>query len=305
MTNIQTTMKKPNKQKLNEEFKRFMKLSEYAYVPSMIEDAEDDENPQGGQGAPPPPGGDPNGGMPPAPGGDMGGDPNGGAGAPPEMGAGADQGMGGDPNGGMPPAPGGDMGGDPNGGMPPEPGMDDGSIPPPPGGDDGMMPPMGDDEDLGGGEDDYDIIDVDQIADAQEKTYKRINKVGRNLGDVDDRITKLMNAIDKMETMIDSQNTEIESLKHELIKRNPTQTEKLNLRSLDSYPFNVKPDEFWKNSNSVKDNYVTYSDNDEPTTQEYEITEDDIENYNENDIANSFNDLDDFDQSINRIFGIK
>lgn len=299
-------MKKPNKQKLNEEFKRFMKLSEYAYTPSMIEDAEDDENQQGGAGAPPPPGGNPNGeGMPPAPGGDMGGDPNGGGGAP-EMGAGPDQQMGGDQNGGMPPAPGGDMGGDPNGGdMPPAPGMDDGSMPPPPGDDMGsdMMPP--EDEGMGDDEEDYDIIDVDQIADAQEKTFKRINKVGRNLGDVDDRISKLMNAIDKMETMINTQNGEIESLKHELIKRNPTQTEKLNLRSLDSYPFNVKPDEFWKNSNSVKDNYVTYSDNSEPTTQEYEITEDDIENYNENDIANSFNDLDDFDMSINRIFGIK
>lgn len=232
-------------------------------------------------------------------GGDMGADP---AAAGPDMGD----------NSAMGGAPGGDAGmGAPGG----DPGMGA-----PEGDNMGMEPAgpedMGDDmgmeapDDMMGGqegteeEEEDDVIDVDDLTKAQQKTNDKVNKVGRNLEDVDDKIVKMAQMIDSLENMIDSQNKDIMDLRKELIKRNPTQTEKLNLRSLDSYPFNVQPTDYWSNINKEGGNYEAYSDNNEPTTQEYEITNDDVDDYNEADIANSFDIGDDMDQTIKKIFGI-
>ena len=66
---------------------------------------------------------------------------------------------------------------------------------------------------------------------------------------IDDKITKLIDTISALQTALDNNNSEIEALKGEFEKRNPTQTEKLNLRSLDSYPFNQKPNEYWEKKN--------------------------------------------------------
>lgn len=80
--------------------------------------------------------------------------------------------------------------------------------------------------------------------------------------------------INKISSVIDSNDSKIESLKNEFEKRNPTDIEKLSLRSKDSYPFNVSPVKYWddKEENS---NYSTDEDNEE---KEYVITSDDISN---------------------------
>ena len=160
--------------------------------------------------------------------------------------------------------------------------------------------PMADEED--------EVIDVDDITNAQEETNDKVNKVGRNLGKVDDKIVQLLQAIDKMETMINNNNAEIENFKQEFEKRNPTPTEKLNLRSLDSYPFNVNPKEYWENkgiaNHGTSNQYQAYSDNEKPTTDEYEITNYDIDNFDERKIADSFHIDDDLRQTIEKIFDI-
>jgi hypothetical protein len=102
--------------------------------------------------------------------------------------------------------------------------------------------------------------------------------------------------------MIDNNNRNIEALNQEFQKRNPTQTEKLNLRSLDSYPFNVRPDEYWDNKARTS-NYYAYSDNDEPTTAEYQITNSDVDDFDEREMADSFYVDEDDIQNINKIFG--
>ena len=150
---------------------------------------------------------------------------------------------------------------------------------------------------------DDEVIDVDDLTDAQEKVNTKVNHVGRNLEDVNDKINKLMGYLNKMETMINQNNEKIESFKAEFEKRNPTQTEKLNLRSLDSYPFNVNPKEYWENKNR-QDGYSTYYDNNEPTTKQYKITNNDVDNFNERNIANSFHIDDDLRQSIEKIFDL-
>ena len=146
------------------------------------------------------------------------------------------------------------------------------------------------------------VIDVDDITNAQEEMNDKVNAIGKNLGKVDQRIEDLFMAVDKITKRIDSNNQEIEKFKAEFEKRNPTPTEKLNLRSLDSYPFNVTPEEFWKgkmgNSNS---NYEIYADNSEPVAKTYEITVDDIDKVDNASVVDSFMDDDD-DQDLRKIF---
>lgn len=271
----------------------FMKISE-AYVPNFPEEEVDEADDQGTQ--------DPNA---------MGDDPN-------EMG-GDQTAMGGDPSQ-DPNAMGGDMsqdpnamGGDPTMGSDPnamggDPSMMDGDMSQDPnsmGGDPSMM--GGDPNAIGGdeyeseGQDDSDTIDIDGLTRAQDKLNIKQNHVGRDLSKVDTKIKTLIDTIQNLQNKLDANNSEIESLKSEFEKRNPTQTEKLNLRSLDSYPFNVKPNEYWEKK-SRQGGYDAYSDNDEPTSKEYVITNNDVDNPTK-DIADTFFKIDDDDiQTLDKLF---
>ena len=162
----------------------------------------------------------------------------------------------------------------------------------------GEMPDMGEQP-----QEEDDVIDVDDLTNAQEDMNSKVNSVGRDLGKVEDKITSLMKAIDSMESMISRNNAEIEAFKQEFEKRNPTQTEKLNLRSLKSYPYNVNIDDFWKDK-TANSNYDVYSNNSERPDDErsLEITNNDVDDFNEREIADSFSINDDLQQTIEKIF---
>lgn len=277
--------------------KHFLHLiNEATYFSGQLDEEGDDDNQQDGN-------------MPPQdennPMGDgsnaMGDDMNGG-GMPQ-----GDPNMGGDPNamGDGNPMDGGDpnmMGQDPNGGMGDDPNMMGGDMPP--------MDDMPMDDPMGGEmEEDEEVIDVEDITNAQEKTHDKVNKVGRNLGKVDDKIEALLQTVETLLGMVDANNEKIAQFEREFEKRNPTPTEKLNLRSLDSYPFNVNPKDYWNKKREEhrgdRTVYDAYADNSEPTSHvEYTITDDDIENYDEKKIADSFHIDDDLRMTIEKIFDI-
>ena len=267
--------------KLEEAVKRIQKINEYTFYDSTM--VEDDQDPNAMGGDPNAMGADPNGGMPP-----MGGDPNA-MGADPNM-------MGGDPNGGMAPMDGPNaMGAEPNGGMPP---MDDpnamGGDPNAMGADpNGEIPPM-DDPNMMGGEDIEDIdmeteqpgdevVDVDELTQSQEATEFKVDNV-------DDKLNKVLKIISKFNDAIEANDQKIEDLKKEFQKRNPTAEETLNLRSLASYPFSERPDEYWKKQQQDHPNYNVISDNDVSTAdeqKEFEIRKGDIDNFNEREVMKS------------------
>ena len=290
-----TNIKYLKENNLLEAHKHFMRLSE-AYIPTVlpeeeIEEAGEDMQDPNAMGGQDPMGGDPNamggipadGGMPQDPNAMGGGDPNAMGGQDPMAGGADPNAMGGDPMAG---------GADPNAQDP----MAD-----PMGGDMGADPmgdPMGEEP-----ADDGETIDIDGLTQAEDKLNVKQNRIGRDLSKVDNRITTLIDTINNLLTKVGSNNSEIESLKAEFEKRNPTQTEKLNLRSLDSYPFNVKPNEYWAEK-AKEGGYEAYSDNDEPTTKEYVITNDDVDNPSD-DIANTFFKIDDDDiQTLEKMFNI-
>ena len=270
----------------------FMKLSE-SYVPNFPEEEVDEADDQGAQ--------DPNamGSDPSQDPSAMGGDPSAMGGDPSAMGNDMTQ----DPSMGADPSMGNDMAQDPSMGADPSAMGGDPSM-----GNDMAQDPsaMGvDPSAMGGdeseGQDDGDTIDIDGLTRAQDKLNVKQNHVGMDLSKVDTKIKTLIDTIQNLQDKLDANNSEIESLKSEFEKRNPTQTEKLNLRSLDSYPFNVKPNEYWEKK-ARQGGYDTYSDNDEPTSKEYVITNNDVDNPTR-DVADTFFKIDDDDiQTMDKLF---
>lgn len=81
-------------------------------------------------------------------------------------------------------------------------------------------------------EPDDEVIDVDELVDAQEELSYKIDGV-------DDKLIKISKVIDRLIPAIDNNNERIEDLKREFEKRNPTEEEKMNKRIKDSYPYNL------------------------------------------------------------------
>lgn len=256
---------------LSEDIKRYQQILEYVTLGGHIEEEGEDPNAMGGAS-----GGDPNA---------MGGDPNAMGGAP----GGDPNAMGGDPNA-MGGAPGGDpnamgddpnaMGGDPNaagGGVEGfNPQSDPNADPNAMGGDPNAMGgdpnAMGEDPNAMGGEQpgpDDNVIDIDELTNAQDETNTAVQ-------DLSAKFDQLLSVVDKFEKFIDKNDSEIASLKQELEKRNPTPIEKLDLRTVnDSYPFNVKPNEYWKDKEATS-NYRVGGDETE-VPEQYDLHQSDID----------------------------
>lgn len=127
------------------------------------------------------------------------------------------------------------------------------------------------------------VVDVDELTQSQEATEFKVDNV-------DDKLNKVLDVISKFEDAIAANDQKIEDLKHEFAKRNPTAEETLNLRSLASYPFSERPDEYWKKQQEEHPNYNVISDNDVSTSdeqKEFEIRKSDVDNFNERDILKS------------------
>lgn len=252
------------KYKLEEAVKKFQKINEYTfYSPTMVEDDQDQGNNEM-QPMDAPQGGDPNamgGGMPQ-------GEPQGGQ-MPPQDDMNQDQeqmGIGQEP----PMGNGGEMNMDVQQG---------GEELPPMGGDGEDIEDVEMDTEQPGDE----VVDVDDLTQSQETTEFKVD-------DLDSKLDKVLKVISKFNDAIEANDQKIEDLKQEFAKRNPTAEETLNLRSMSSYPFSERPDEYWKKQQETHPNYNVISDNDVPTSEEqkeFEIRRGDIDNFNERDVMKS------------------
>ena len=273
--------KELEKKSIMEARKRFQKLYEYSFY--NMNEADDEEASDAGEV--------PEGGADPMA---AGGAPEGGA---DPMAAGGDpMAAGGAPEGGTDPmAAGGDpmaAGGAEGEGDVSDPmaGMEDQL-------ESGMNAEMGGADPMAAGGEDEEVIDVDDLTDAQEKTYDR-------MGDLSKKFDKLLNVIDKFEEVIAMNDEKIDTLeaniKAELEKRNPTAIEKLNLRSQnDSQPFNVSPNDFWKEKEATS-NYRIGDDMEEDAPQ-YKIIQGDIDEVGDWRSISQSLDTDDFKQTLSQI----
>ena len=283
---------------LEETKKRMQRLYEYTFLPhGVTEDGEDDQqapaagDPNAMGGAPM--GGDPNGGMPPTGGADpmAGGDPNAMGGDPNAMPP-----AGGDPNA-MPPAGGDDQQID-GAALAPNAGMPDGGDPNSKGGDPSMMggDPMGGDQPGPGDE----VVDISQLTDAQEELKANQEQTAEQLEDVDEKLSTLLQVVEKFTKALDANDQKINDLKHELVKRTPTEEETMNVRlNAGGNPFAQKPEEFWDKFEDINNHYNITANNDAP---QYEIRKSDIDNVNDKMVNDGLDDFDDIPHSLHEYF---
>jgi hypothetical protein len=177
-----------------------------------------------------------------------------------------------------PPPPAGDMGGD----VPPPPPAGDmgGDVPPPPPAGDTGTPPM-DEAGMGGDTEEIDITDLVNMT-KNIKNDLENNKQDNSavINKMDDVFTKLNDLESKLAQM-DQVMAKIDQLGATVEANKPkTEIEKLEMRSLDSYPFNEKPQEFFAH----KQGEMRASGK-----NEYVLTKDDVENYAPDALRSSFN----------------
>ena len=126
-------------------------------------------------------------------------------------------------------------------------------------------------------------IDITDLVDMTKSIKKQLDAAGDNQGSMqkmDDIFNKLgeleakLGEMDSVLSKIDQLGTEIQDIKSK------TPEEKLEMRSLDSYPFNEKPKDFFAD----KQQEMKASGK-----NEYVLTKDDVENYGKDQIMKSFN----------------
>lgn len=180
------------------------------------------------------------------------------------------------------------------------------------GGAPGFNPQGGESEDMSNLDDDFggetepmqsddEVIDVDELTSSQEKTEKKVGKLKNSM---EKGFHKLLSVVDRLDKMIDDNTANMESIKREIEKRNPTPLEKLNMRAAnDSYPFNISPSEYWKEKEQ-NSNYRIGGE-DEPDSEQYTITQDDIDSMTDFKQISKELDSDEFNQNLMNIFGLK
>ena len=140
-------------------------------------------------------------------------------------------------------------------------------------------------------EDEGEVEEIDVTAivgkseEAKDLAQKAVTVGEKNtefLQSLTDKLNNLESSLSKMDTIA----TKINKLEQEV----KTPEEKLELRSLDSYPFNMKLTDYWEEKASKDKNY-RISGGEEISNgegKEYVIKPEDIENFNDNDIEKSF-----------------
>ena len=138
---------------------------------------------------------------------------------------------------------------------------------------------------------DDEVIDVDELTQSQEATEYKIDGV-------DDRLAKIYALAQKFANQLEKNEESINALKTEFEKRNPTEEERLNIRSQSSYPYSETPKGYWAEKMKENPHYNVMYDNEVAPSEEekkFEIKKSDIDGLNMKEIADSL----DIDQNLN------
>lgn len=135
-----------------------------------------------------------------------------------------------------------------------------------------------------------DVTDIVQRADdAKGYAEKAVTAAEEGKNMIQDLMSKF-EALQSSLSKIDNVSNEIQSIKKDIQSQKPK--EKLELRSLDSYPFNVKLTDYW-NDEKLKDNYEVNSGTPDAKSQDgqvkvWKVTPEETKDYNVTDIKKSF-----------------
>lgn len=125
-----------------------------------------------------------------------------------------------------------------------------------------------------GGEDTVEV-DVTDIVDKTEETKTSVDGVSTKMDELMSKLSELESQVSGMDNVINK----IDDLEKEIERRNPTPVERLEMRSMDSFPYSVKLTDFWKD----KEGYDATEEE-----EEFTLTQSDVENFDEKEIRASF-----------------
>lgn len=133
-----------------------------------------------------------------------------------------------------------------------------------------------------GGEVEVDVTDI--VKDTKE-TKEAVNTGNQK---VDELLNKLNDLEEKLSSMNDLV-SKIDELENQFEKRNPTPEEKLEMRSFDSFPYNLKLTDYWSEKEGAYDVLKNKQVQQPPVEKEYVLTQGEVENdYNEGEVSDSF-----------------
>jgi hypothetical protein len=118
-------------------------------------------------------------------------------------------------------------------------------------------------------------IDVTDIVDKTEATKSSVEGMSSKMDELLGKLSELESQVSGMDNVINK----IDELEKEIEKRNPTPVERLEMRSMDSFPYSIKLTDFWKD----KEGYDATEEE-----EEFVLKQSDVDNYNEKDIRSSF-----------------
>lgn len=138
----------------------------------------------------------------------------------------------------------------------------------------------GEDMEMGEPQTDEVEVDVTSLVQGSKEAKQSADNASKNTEMLLQKLSDLESRVANMSAITNK----IDGLEREIIKRNPTPVEKLEMRSLDSYPFNQKLTDYWADKEGPYD--VMGKDKKE----EYILTKDDVNHsFSDTSIKNSFN----------------
>lgn len=126
------------------------------------------------------------------------------------------------------------------------------------------------------------VIDVDELTNAQETTEVKIDGVN-------DKLQNLLAVTTKFIDAVDQNNKKIDDLRAEFERRNPSEEEKINIRSQASAPYSETPKDYWDKKSQNSNYNIIYKNDVDPDKEEkeYVIKKGDINGTNDRSLAMS------------------
>lgn len=129
-------------------------------------------------------------------------------------------------------------------------------------------------------------VDVTKLVQGSEEAKEAATSANQKTDELLARFNDLESRISKMDAIT----SKIDDLEKEIVKRNPTPVEKLEMRSLNSFPYNIKLTDYFKDIEG-------YDVGTEQQPKEYVLTQDDVNNdFLDQSIKNSFDVPEDYEE---------
>lgn len=131
-------------------------------------------------------------------------------------------------------------------------------------------------------------LDVTELVNSTEEAKASSDAANAKLEDLIrgfGALEQQLGAMQQTSAKIDELGNKVTELEHDIERRNPTPEEQIEMRSLDSYPYNIKLSDYWSEK---EDKLAIPSSKQNGGTKEYTLTKQDVDNYSPTDIKHSF-----------------